>query len=409
MTAVVRLSDTVAAVPPSGIRAIANAAAGRRDVVHLEFGEPDFATPAAIVEAAHRAALGGATRYGPSVGLPALREAICAKLARDNGIADATPDQVIVTAGGVGALSAAYRAVLDEGSELLVPDPGWPNLSSIALLCGAAPVAYPLVQHGDHRPDLDALERLVTPRTRAIVINSPANPLGSTWPAEVLAALGEWAAGRGLVVISDECYDQLWLDAPVPTMSRCAPNASVITVFSLSKSYAMTGWRIGYAYAPADVIARMTRVQETTASCVSTPTQHAAIAALTGRQDCVAEMRAAYRTRRDSAVALAGRLGLSADRPSGAFYLWLRLPAHVTDSTRFALDLLETAGVAAAPGVAFGRGGEGHLRLSLAASETDVHRGLHAVRALLDQQPAQIVTTAAAKTARGITRSEEIR
>lgn len=403
------LSATVAAVPGSGIRAIALAAAGRPDITHLEFGEPDFPTPPAIVAAAHEAALRGATRYGPSAGLSELREAICRKLDRDNGIADARPEQTIVTAGGVGALTAAYRAVLDAGSEILVPDPGWPNLASIARLCDAVPVGYPLASSGDHRPDLATLDRLVTARTRALVINSPANPLGSVWPADVLTELGTWAASRGLVVISDECYDQLWLDEPAPTMSRCAPQATVITVFSLSKSYAMTGWRIGYAYAPAEVIARMARVQETTVSCVSTPTQHAAIEALTGSQAGVAQMRAAYRARRDSAVALAGRLGLPVDRPAGAFYLWLRLPDRVTDSTRFALDLLDTAGVAAAPGAAFGPGGEGHLRLSLAASETDIQRGLHAVRALLDEEPAQNVTTAAAATAGGITRSEEIR
>ena len=333
--------------------------------------------------AAGAAATAGATRYAPTAGLPELKSAICTKLRRDNGI-DADPGQVMVTAGGVGALAAAYRAVLDQGSEILVPDPGWPNLASIAVLAGGIPVPYPLTADGDHRPDLTALNDLVTPATRAIAVNNPSNPLGSCWPAEVLAELGAWAAVRGLTVISDECYDQLWLDEPPSTFSAVASDALAITVFSLSKTYAMTGWRVGYAYAPEPVIAAMTRVQETTTSCVNTPAQHAAIAALTGPQDAVGRMRDVYRTRRDSAVAIAAELGLHVDRPRGAFYLWLALPRTAGPATEFALTLLREHGVAVAPGPAFGAGGEGHLRISLAAGGSDIRRGLYAIHDLLD-------------------------
>ena len=348
------LSAQVAALPGSGIRAIAAQAWSIADAVHLEFGEPDFATPAHVVRAAAEAAAAGATRYAPTAGIPELRAAICEKLARDNSIFGARPENVMVTAGGVGALSAAYRAVLDTGSEILVPDPGWPNLSSIARLVGAVPVPYRLDPTGDHRPDLVELDGLVTARTRAIAVNNPSNPLGTCWPAEVLAALGEWAAERGLIVISDECYDQLWLDRPTTSFSVAAPSARTITVFSLSKSYAMTGWRVGYAHADAEIIALMTRVQETTTSCVNTPSQYAALAALTGPQDMVGTMRSAYRARRDAAIALASELGLSTDHPTGAFYLWLALPPSAGPASDFALRLLRETGVAVAPGTAFG-------------------------------------------------------
>lgn len=382
------ISSELAGLPASGIRAVAAAAWSTPGSIHLEFGEPDFDTAEHIVSAAFRAAAAGATRYAPSAGLPELREAICAKLARDNGILGVGPEQVIVTPGGVGGLALAYRGVLEAGSELLVPDPGWPNLASIALLSKAVPVRYRLNRSDGYQPQLARLDELVTDRTRAIVINTPANPMGTVWPAEMLIELADWARRRGLWIISDECYDQLWLDRPAPSLAQVAPDAPVITVYSLSKTYAMTGWRIGYACGPAELIGRMTRVQETWTSCVSTPNQHAALAALTGDQAPVAAMRAAYRQRRDVALAQADALGLSVHRPEGAFYLWLTLPEQETDSTEFALRLLAETGVAVAPGRAFGPGGEGHLRLSLAAAEADLRQGLTAIRQALDRAPA---------------------
>lgn len=357
------LGNQAAAIPPSGIRALANAAWATPDALHLEFGEPDFDTPAHIVEAAGRAARQGRTRYSPSAGLPALREAVTEKLARDNGLDGVAADQVLITPGGVGGLACAYRAVLDAGDEILVPGPGWPNLASIALTVGARPVFYGSLK------DLDAL---VTDRTRAVVINTPSNPTGAVLEAADQAALGAWAASRGLWVIADECYDQLWFDRPNTTFAVAAPGVPAITVFSFSKTYAMTGWRLGYTVAPAEVTARMTRVLETVGSSVSTPTQWAGVTALTGPQETVTRMRDAYRDRRDAAVATATELGLAHTAPAGAFYLWL-------DSDVDALDLLRATGVAVAPGTAFGPGGAGHLRVSLAAATDDIRRGLAAI------------------------------
>lgn len=379
------IAAEVTATPASGIRAIANAAWAIPDAIHLELGEPDFATPAHIVEAAHAAALAGHTRYGPSAGLPVLREAITAKLARDNNLDGVTPDRVVVAAGGVGALFAAYRTLLTAGDEILVPDPGWTNFSTLATMLGAVPRGYRLDRTAGHAPDYDHLDALCGPRTRAILVNSPSNPVGYQWDAGQLAALGAWAAQRGLVVVSDECYDQLWLDRPAVTFAAAAPGVPAVTVFSLSKSYAMTGWRVGYAVATPPLAAGLARVQEATASCVNTVAQHAAVAALTGDQACVAAMRDAYRERRDTAVATAANLGLSATRPAGAFYLWLNVSTQ--DSSAFAIDLLHRTGTAVAPGVAFGAEGAGHVRLSLAAAPGDIVRGLKNISARLTPNP----------------------
>ncbi|XVU27766.1 pyridoxal phosphate-dependent aminotransferase [Actinoplanes sp. CA-054009] len=374
------IAPEVSSTPPSGIRAVANAAWARPGANHLELGEPDFDTPAHIVEAADRAARDGHTRYGPSAGLPALREAVTGKLARDNALGGVRPEQVVVTAGGVGALFAAYRTLLSAGDEILIPDPGWPNFGTIATLLGAVPRGYRLDPEANHTPDYDDLTAKAGPRTKAIVINSPSNPVGYQWTADELATLGRWAEKRRITVVADECYDQLWLDLPAPTFATAAPGVPAVTVFSLSKSYAMTGWRIGYAVTTPELAAALGRVQEVTASCVNTITQHAAVAALTGDQHCVAVMRAAYRERRDVALATAQRLGLPAIRPAGAFYLWLALPDA---EHNFAERLLERTGTAAAPGSAFGPGGAGHLRLSLAAATPSVVRGLNDVNSLL--------------------------
>ncbi len=366
----------VAGTPASGIRALANAAWALPDAIHLELGEPDFPTPPHIVDAAGAAAQAGHTRYGPSAGLPALREAAVAKLARDNGLPDVRPEQVVVTAGGVGGLFAAYRAVLSAGDEILIPDPGWTNFRTIALVLGAVPVGYRLDAATNFDPDYDQLDALCSPRTKAILVNSPSNPVGFQWTAEQLTRLGAWATRRGVVVISDECYDQLWLDEPATTFAAAAPETPAITVFSLSKSYAMTGWRVGYAVTTPELAAALTRVQEVTASCVNTVAQHAATAALTGPQTCVSTMRDAYRRRRDLALTTVDALGLRAVRPAGAFYLWLSVTTGRRDTDQLALDLLRHTHTALAPGSAFGAAGAGHLRLSLAARPDDITRGL---------------------------------
>ena len=384
-------SRTAAAIAPSGIRAIADLAWRAPGTIQLQLGEPSARTPPHVVEAMSAALRDGATRYGPTPGLPAFREAAAAKVARVNGMT-VSPDDVTVCAGGVEGLGATYRALLDAGDEVLVPDPGWPNLRTLAVVCDAVPVGYPLLGPDGSGVDPDALERLRTDRTRVLVLNSPSNPTGSGLDGPTLERLLGWAARHGLWVVSDECYDEMWLDTPQPCVAAVAqqlraagePAPEVVSVFSLSKTHAMTGLRLGYVVSPPALTPLVRRVQETTLSCVSTPTQWAGAAALAGPQDHVEAMRVDYRDRRDRCLTLlAGSTGLTlAAPPVGAFYLWLA-HADPRPSTEVAVGLVREHGVALAPGDAFGPAGAGHLRVSLATATEPLVEGVSRVVAAL--------------------------
>ncbi|HEX8931247.1 MAG TPA: aminotransferase class I/II-fold pyridoxal phosphate-dependent enzyme [Actinomycetota bacterium] len=358
-------SPTAARVPGSGIREIVNlVVASGADVLRLEVGEPGFRTPAHIVEAAHRAAMAG-TGYTQSVGTLALREAISAKLERVNRLR-CPPDRVIVSQGAAQGCSAVLAALLEPGDEVLIPDPAWPNYEMLALLHGAVPVRYPTPPERGFLPDVAELEWLVGPRARVLVFNSPANPSGAVYPPELVVGLLELAARHDLVVLADEVYDQLIFEGAAADAASLDPER-VVGLYSFSKTYAMTGWRVGYVAAPSWLAPTLWTVQEPLVSCVSAVSQAAALAALEGPQDCVGEMRDAYRRRRDLVVALLGRAGIEVPPPRGAFNLMLPFAPGV-DGRLAALDLVEH-GVATAPGTAFGEVARSHTRLSLASSE----------------------------------------
>jgi aspartate/methionine/tyrosine aminotransferase len=345
------------------------------EAIHLEVGEPDFSTPEHVVEAAHEAARMGLTRYAPNAGLPVLREALAEKVARRNGYG-ARPEQVVVTQGGIQALYLTLRALLEPGDEVLLPDPAWPNYRMIAHLLGARVLSYPLVSEGGFLPRLEDLERLVTPRTRAILVNSPSNPLGTVVPRELMEGLLAFARERGLWFISDEVYDEIVFDDDFVSAGSVADQGDrLVSVYSFSKVYAMTGWRVGYLVAPPDLAKVLTGMQEPIVSCVNTPTQMAALAAVTGPQGLVREMREAYRARRDELLGVLDRGGLPSGRPSGAFYVWTDVSEAGVPSMTFARSLIEREHVAVAPGSAFGDLGEGYVRLSLASSKEDLLEG----------------------------------
>jgi aspartate/methionine/tyrosine aminotransferase len=322
-----------------------------------------------VVEAADRAARDGWTRYTPSAGVPALREAIAAKVGRRNGY-HVGPDQVVVTAGGIEAIYLAMLGVLEPGDEVLLPDPGWPNFRMMARLAHAVERLYPLRPELGFLPAAEDLERAVGPRTRAIVLNSPSNPLGTIIAADRLGELLELAAEHDLWVISDECYDAITFDGSFASPAAVGHPERVISCYSFSKTYAMTGWRIGYLVVPAGTPSPIGRLQQALLSCVNAPAQLAALAALTGPQDQVARMRDAYQERRDLLVALLERLGVPCHRPAGAFYAWVDVADRAPSARQFALELLRHQQVAVAPGTAFGPAGEGWVRLSL-ATDTD--------------------------------------
>lgn len=358
-------------MPRSGIRAIMDAAwAHGGDVIGLHVGEPSFATPAHVLDGARRALDRGETRYVPNAGLPELRSAIADKVKMRNRIA-ATPEQVVVSAGGMQALLNAVSMVVGPGDEVLIPDPGWPNFEMVVTLQQATPVRYPLRAENQFLPHVADLADLVTERTVAVVVNSPSNPLGAVLPPELASALTDFAADHDLWFISDECYDEIFFDQPHVSPAALAGTERVISCFSFSKTYAMTGMRVGYAVLPEQLSPISAKLQETMIACVNAPAQRAALAALEGPQGHVVMMRDAYRDRRDRATALFDELGIGYLRPQGAFYLWTDVREQSNGNVHdWALELLAREAVAVAPGTAFGPTGEGWVRLSL-ATETE--------------------------------------
>ncbi|HVB27438.1 MAG TPA: aminotransferase class I/II-fold pyridoxal phosphate-dependent enzyme, partial [Mycobacteriales bacterium] len=291
-----------------------------------------------------------------------------------------TAEQVVVTAGGAQGIAAVFATFVEPGDEVLLPDPGFPNFTMNAVLNGAVPVYYPLDPAVGFRPDVDALGRLLGPRTRLLVVNSPSNPTGAVASVSELEQIVRLAAANGTVVLSDEVYDELVFDGAPFAAAQVDPDW-VIGLYSFSKSYAMTGWRLGYVAAAPEIAATIARVQEPLVSCTSSLAQAGAMAALEGPPDSVRAMRAAYRARRDLVVGLLAAAGIPVAVPAGAFYCMLPLAPGV-DARSAALDLVD-AGVACAPGTAFGRVAASHLRLSLAAGEDVLREGLARITAWL--------------------------
>ncbi len=368
------VNPALAGMPSSGIREVMYAALRRPDAIRLEVGEPDFPTPAHIVEASHVAAMEGHTGYVGSAGIPQLREALALKVRERNHHA-VSAEQVIVCQGGVEGIYSSLLALTTPGDEVLIPEPAWPNFLMMARLLNLRAVTYPLTADDGFVPTIEVLEALVTERTRLIVVNSPSNPLGSIIDRKRMTAVLEFAERHGLWTLSDECYDEITFDGSFVSPASISPDR-VVSVYSFSKTYAMTGWRIGYAVAPPAVASLLAKCQEPLLSCVSTPTQFAALAAITGPQEVVAAMRDAYRSRRDRALAVLQGTPLRALTPAGAFYLWVDISSSGMRSRDLALRLLEERSVAVAPGTAFGGGGEGFVRVSLAASEENLAEGL---------------------------------
>jgi len=369
----------------SAIREVFDLANRLPDAIRLEIGEPSFATPRFIVEAAFEAAAGGFTRYTPNGGYPALREALAEKIERVDGYA-VDPDSVVVTPGAMNALFSIYLALLDPGDEVLLPTPGYPNMDEMVRLLGGEPVFYRLDAASGYLPSREELEPLVTARTKAIFANSPGNPTGAVFPAETVRGLGELAAERGVWLISDEVYDELILDEEPAHVSAAAlvPGAPVIPVYSFSKVYAMTGWRLGYCAAPPALADVLRKLQEPQVSCPSAVSQKAAEAALRGPRDEIDAMRAAYRERRDRAVETAAALGLDAFRTQGTFYMLVDVARAGLSAREFTFRLLDEFRVAVAPGEVFGPGGDGLVRLSFAVEADELAEGLSRIAAAID-------------------------
>lgn len=369
------LADRFLAMRPSGIREIVDAAAKHAKAIHLESGQPNFPVPNHVADAAKHAVDEGWNAYTPSGGIPYLRELIANKVTRLNGHS-CIADQVVCTTGGTGAIAATFLATLQVGDEVLIPDPAWPIYAMIARLAGAQAVAYPCPASEGFEPDMEALARAITPRTRLLVINSPNNPTGAVYRRAKLQAMLELAVRYGLWVLSDECYDELVFDNVVVSPATLLDDGRVVSVYAFSKTYSMTGWRLGYAVAAPKLVPSLLKAQQCLISCVSSISQKAGEAAMTGPQDVVREMRDAYVRRRDLVVGLLSKAGLLLNVPRGAFYILADVSSTGLDSKQFALDLLEHADVAVSPGRAFGESIPQAVRISLATADDQLQEGV---------------------------------
>ena len=386
-TAIPSLAHLPAEAAHSGIREIGNEAARTRGAILLHVGQPNFPTPQHIKDAGKRAIDENMTFYTHTQGLPSLREKLAAKLERVNGI-KVTPDRIATTPGGVGAIAAVFASVLEPGDEVLLPDPGWPNTRIMLSWTGTHGIFYPCPASNNFEPDLDMLEGLITPRTKLLLMNSPNNPTGAVYPRETVERLIEIAQRHNLWLVSDECYDQILLDGSAgraqgalhtswTSPGSLAPeDPRIASCFTFSKTFAMTGWRMGYVAASAELIDSVTKVLESNSSCVSTITQVAGEAALVGPQDCVTEMNKAYRRRRDLVVDILREAELFITEPRGAFYCMADVAPSGLGSREFAFRLLRERGVSVAPGTAFGEVARDAVRISLASSDEDLQEGV---------------------------------
>lgn len=344
-----------------------------RSIVHLEVGEPDFCTPKVVLEAGIHALRAGHTHYTHSLGLLELREAIAAWQFETYGV-EISPEQVIVTTGSSSALLLALAALIDVGEEVLIPDPGYPCYPKFVQALGGKPVGVRVEERAGFEYSLEVLEQAMGPDTRAVVVNSPSNPTGTLYSVEGLQALAEHLAGRA-TLISDEIYHGLVYEGRAHSVLEYEPDAVVINGFS--KLFAMTGWRLGYAVLPEPLVRSVQRLQQNLFISAPDFAQWAAIAALREAGPEVERMRREYDRRRRFVLERAAELGLPvAGRPAGAFYVLLNVSSFSEDVYGFAFDLLEKSGVGVAPGVDFGRYGEGYVRISYATSMEKLDEGL---------------------------------
>ncbi len=367
----VRISDLIAESQGQG-----------KKILSLAIGEPDFPTPAHIVEAAKKALDDGYTKYTAAPGIRELREAIAEKSQKENGI-PAKPENVIV-APTKHTLFMTFMALLDSGDEALTPDPGWVSYAPMVTLAGAKPVPIRAADEDGFVPSTEAVAEAITPRTRLIVLNSPSNPAGSVYTRAQMRGLADLAADHDLTVVSDEIYEKILYEGEhVSPASLEGMFDRTVTVNGFSKTYSMTGWRLGWLVAPTPMYRQIVKVQEHTITCATAFAQKAGVAALRGPTAPLKAMVDEFRARRDLVLRELKKIDrLSTDRPSGAFYVFPRVDVRM-ESASLAERILQEADVAVTPGSAFGEAGEGHLRLSYAASRETIVESIRRIADVL--------------------------
>jgi aspartate aminotransferase len=359
-----------------------------RTIIHLEIGEPDFDTPKFISDAAVEALYGGYTHYGPSAGLPEVRAAFAEHISADRGI-KVDGDNVVVTPGAKPIIFFSLLACVDEGDEVIYPDPGFPIYESVVNFLGAKPVPLKLHEEREFSFDLDEFASLLNDRTRFVIINSPQNPTGGVLGRKDLQAMAALLRDRNLYVLSDEVYSKILYEGEhVSIATFPGMQEKTIILDGHSKTYSMTGWRLGYGVMNKDLAAHVTRLMTNSNSCTNVFVQRAGMAAVLGPQDIVRQRTEEFRRRRDVIVnGLNSIPGVSCLSPKGAFYVFPNVSRITTDCRKLARDLMEEAGVACLSGTSFGAGGEGYLRFSYANSIENIQTALERTRDFITGKP----------------------
>jgi len=372
-SATVAMADRILALKASG-----------QPIIGLQVGDPDFGTPPAVLDVAFKAMQGGLTHYGPSRGYSDLRQAIASKLLRDEGVAYDPGSEILVTHGGIHAYYTAMQAILNPGEDVLIPDPSWATHANMAIMLRGNVVRVPAPAENGFIPHLEAWEKALTPRTRVIVLNYPSNPTGAYPSREYLQALQGFAEVHDLWVVSDEVYGSLYYGERPTSAAAAGAGGRTLLVNSLSKTYAMTGWRVGFLAAPAQVIENALKAGQNSITCVAPFVQKAAAFALADPaiQQATAQMRTAYARRRELVLRIAREMGSTkvlVTPPQGAFYFFLDFRPLNLSSVEICERILEEAKVGLVPGSAFGAQGEGFVRMTIAASDEDVEAGFRKI------------------------------
>jgi len=382
-----KISTAVSQIPLSGIREMWKRAAKYENVISLGIGEPDFNTPKEICNQALQDALQGATHYTQSQGDPELLKAIQMYLHGRLG-EDFSIPQIVVTTGGVGGLTSFFRTVLNPGDEVIIPEPYFPPYRHHIEWVGAKAVYLQTRFENGFVPTLEDLEAAITPFSKVLLLNSPNNPTGAIIPAETLKSIARIVLERDLLVLSDEVYERLLFDGRTHESIRTRPGMKerTVVVHSFSKSFAMTGWRIGYAFGPEWLIESMIKVVSSTTSCAPSVSQRAALAALRLDAEVIDAMAEEFRKRRDQAYEVLEKLpGVKVHKPGGTFYIFPDISQITQDSGQFALDLLDEEQVVVVPGEAFGPSGKGCLRISLAVKQEVLKEALERIQRFIEK------------------------
>lgn len=358
-----------------------------KEIIHLEIGEPDFDTPRNIIDAGIRALNEGYTHYTPAPGLPEVRAAIAEYAIRQKGVYY-DPEEVVIVPGGKPIMFFTILSLVNPGDEVIYPNPGFPIYESVINFVGGKAVPLPIREENDFRLDVNELETLITPKTKLLIINSPANPTGGVLTAEDIARIADLVRGKNIIVMADEIYDRIVYDGAQPVSIAAQPGMKDWTIIldGFSKTYAMTGWRIGYGLMHRELAERIAQLMVNSNSCTAAFTQKAAQEALTGPQDAAAAMVAEFKKRRDIIVdGLNSIPGITCKRPLGSFYVFPNIQGLGRSSQELEAFLMEKAGVAALSGTAFGKYGEGYLRLSYANSVENIEKALAKIAAAVKE------------------------